>query len=401
LIRYSYVATRPDGARVKGVKKAKNRTAAELALTRRRLRNIRLTEKRSFLQVEITAPKVKRQEIMHLSRQLAAFVRAGLPIMEAVKTIGGEARNTTLSRVLSDIEDGLSRGERLSDCLDRHRKVFPEFYRGILRSAELTGQLEIVLDQLANYLERDVEASRKIKSAMIYPAMITIMSLFTVVILASVVLPRFEVFFASLDAELPLTTRMLLSTTRFVTEWWWAILGGIGFVVAGTALVLMTRPGRYGRDRIYLAFPVIGETVQFTLVERFCRIMASMAGAGVFLPEALRVATESLRNLVYVRALGEVAEGMLEGQGLAGPLARTGLFPSTASHMIRVGEETGTLVAQLEFTARYYEGELTYRLKKLTALIEPAVVIIMGLIVGFVAIALVQAMYGIFGQVEI
>jgi type IV pilus assembly protein PilC len=126
-----------------------------------------------------------------------------------------------------------------------------------------------------------------------------------------------------------------------------------------------------------------------------------MVSAGVSLPEALRVSTESLRNLVFVRSLGHVGEAMMEGQGLAQPLARAGLFPGTASRMMRVGEETGTLDTQLEVTARYYEGELDYKLKKLTALFEPAVIMVMGLLVGFVAVALVSAMYGIFSQVTI
>jgi type IV pilus assembly protein PilC len=147
--------------------------------------------------------------------------------------------------------------------------------------------------------------------------------------------------------------------------------------------------------------PVVGTTIQFALVERFCRVMSSMASAGVPMPEALRVATGSVRNRVFTRSLANVRAAMLEGQGLAEPLARTGLFPGTAARMIRVGEETGTLDAQLEVTAQYYESELDYKIKKLTSLFEPAVIIAMGGVVGFVAIALVQAMYGVFNQVKI
>jgi len=166
-------------------------------------------------------------------------------------------------------------------------------------------------------------------------------------------------------------------------------------------VAVRTPPGRHARDRMVLALPVVGVTVQFALVERFCRILASMVGAGVPLPQALQVATDSLRNLVFARALTDVAAAMYEGEGLATPLIRTGLFPSTAAQMMRVGEETGTLDTQLNVTAHYYEGELDYKIKKLTSLIEPAVIIVMGVIVGFVAVALVSAMYGIFGQVEV
>jgi type IV pilus assembly protein PilC len=150
-----------------------------------------------------------------------------------------------------------------------------------------------------------------------------------------------------------------------------------------------------------LRLPLIGPAVRYALVERFCRVMSSMSAGGVALPDALRVATHSLRNLVFVRSLTTVGEAMLEGQGLAGPLGRTGLFPGTAARMIRVGEETGTLDTQLDVAARYFEGELDYKLKKVTAFFEPAVIIFVGLLVGFVALALVQAMYGVFDQVEV
>jgi type IV pilus assembly protein PilC len=401
LTRYAYVAVAPDGQRATGVEKATDRETAELALYERELRDIRITEKRSVLQAELLAPRVKREEIMHLSRQLGAFISAGLPLIDAVRMLGEESGNSAVRRMMTQVEDGLRGGEKLSDCLDRHPKIFPEFYRGILRSAELTGQLDTVLAQLAKYLERDLEARRKIKAALIYPCMIAIMSLVTVVVLAGFVLPRFKVFFTSLHATLPLPTRMLLAVTDFFTAWWWAVLAGCGAVALVVFGALLTTAGKYARDRIVLAVPVLGDTIQFALVERFCRVLASMASAGVPLPEALRVASESLNNRVFAGSLAHVGEAMLEGEGLARPLAGTHLFPGTAARMIRVGEETGTLDNQLEATARYYEGELDYKIKKLTALFEPAVIIVMGGIVGFVALALVEAMYGIFNQVHV
>ena len=357
--------------------------------------------KTSFLQIEITKQKVKRDELMHLSRQLGAFVRAGLPLIEAVRILGQEAKNRTVRTAMVDIEEGLRGGERLSDCLDRHPRVFPEYYRGIMRSAELTGNLDVVLEQLAKYLERDLEARRKVSAALIYPTVIAAMSLVTVVVLAAFVLPKFKVFFADLHAKLPLPTRMLLAITDFFTAWWWAVLAGIIVVSLIGYLVGRTDGGKYARDRLLLRLPVVGDTIRTALVERFCRVLSSMAGAGVPLPDALRVATQSLRNRVFIRSLGNVGEAMLRGEGLARPLSTSKLFPATAARMIRVGEETGTLDAQLDVTAHYYEGELDHKLKKLTAFFEPAVIILMGGVVGFVAIAMVSAMYGIFNQVNL
>lgn len=399
--KFAYVGVDIGGQRVKGTEKAASRGEAEVSLYERELRDLKVTEKKSILQYEISGPRIKREQVMHLSRQIAAFLRAGLPILDAVHAIGAESDNSSVRRMMYEIEDGLRTGERFSDTLERYPKVFPEFYRGIVRSAELTGELDTVLARLSRYIERDLEARRKIKSAMLYPAVVAGMSVVTVLVLAVYVLPKFEAFFSDLDADLPLPTRMLLNTTDFLGTWWWALLAGL---VALTLIFLIgTRfeKGKYARDAVLLKVPVLGETIQYALVERFCRVLASMVGAGVNLTEGLKVSTDSLRNRVFMRRLREVNEAMLEGQGIATPLARTRLFPGTATAMLRVGEETGSMDSQLEVTAQYYEDELDYKIAKLTALIEPIVIIVMGGIVGFVAVALVSAMYGIFQQVEL
>lgn len=399
--KYAYAGVTLDGQEVKGTEKAVSRSEAEVALYERELRGLQVTEKKSILKYEISGPRIKREEVMHLSRQIAAFLRAGLPILDAVHTIGSESENSSVRRMMNDIEDGLRAGERFSDCLDKYPKVFPPYYRGIVRSAELTGELDTVLARLSTYIERDLEARRKIKSATMYPLIVCAMSVVTVLVLAIYVLPKFEDFFADLNAELPLPTRMLLGFTDFLGTWWWALLAAFAALALLYFVITRTRRGKYARDALLLKVPVLGQTIQYALIERFCRVLGSMVSAGVNLTEALDVTTEALRNRVYIKRLGEVTEKMLEGQGVAGPLASTGLFAGTATQMLRVGEDTGSLDTQLEVTAEYYETELDYKIAKLTALFEPLVIIFMGLVVGFVAVALVSAMYGIFNQVEV
>lgn len=355
---------------------------------------------RRGLNVELTKKKIKRTDLMNLSRQLAAFLRAGIPLLAAIAVLGEEADKPAVRRVMGEIGAALRTGSTFSDAVDRFPKDFPPFYRGILRSAELTGRLDTVLDQLSTYLERDLEARRKVKSAMTYPAVVAVMSIATVAILAVVVLPKFVDFFASLDVELPLATRLLLSVADFLGTWWWAfLLAGVA-VVVGYVVGMRIRPVRLLRDRLLLRLPAVGVTIRFAVVERFTRLLGSMISAGVPLPESLAVATASLRNLVFERALVRARQEMLDGAGLAGPVAGTGLFPGVATQMIRVGEETGTLDTQLDIAAAYYERELDYKIKKLTTLVEPMVVLFMGLIVGFVAVALVSAMYGVFRGVQ-
>lgn len=394
--KFAYVAAGPDGTVLKGVQEADTLTSARAALSVRDLDVRQIGEKHGLLQLELTKTRIKRTELMHLSRQLAAFIRAGVPILDAMQVLGEESSSRGVQRVMAQINDDLRAGSTLSDAFERHPDDFPAFYRGILRSAELTGRLDTVLDQLSGYLERDLEARRKVKSAVTYPAIIVVMSIFTVVVLSAFVLPKFKDFFASLDAELPLPTRMLMGFTDFLAASWLYVLAGFVALVLATLVGVRIPSGRYLWHTVLLKLPVLGDTVRYAIVERYCRILSSMVSAGVPLPEAMTVARESIRNRVFDRGLRDAHDAMLQGDGLAGPLRATKLFPTTASQMIRVGEETGSLDAQLEVAASYFERELDYKIKRVTALIEPAVLIVSGGIVGFVAIALVSAMYGIF-----
>ncbi|MDX6228138.1 MAG: type pilus assembly protein PilC [Frankiales bacterium] len=340
--------------------------------------------------------RVKPKELMQFSRQLAAFVRAGIPILDGLALLQEDTTNPTMRRAIADMEDSLRRGDTLSSALERSPKVFSKAYRSMLRSAELTGNLDTVLVRVAGYLERDVEARSKIKAASVYPAVIVVMSIGVVTLLVAYVLPKFTVFFNGFHTKLPLPTRMLIGSTSFLTHWWWALVAVSLAAAIGLAFAWRQPRSRYTIDRLILRTPVMGPLLRFAMVERFCRVLSSMLQAGVSLPEAMTVGAQAMNNLVVERALGEAREGIMRGEGLAGPLGRTALFPPAARQMLKVGEDTGSIDAQLEAAARYYEREVDDKLKRLTSLFEPAILIVMGVIVGFVAIALVSAMYGIF-----
>lgn len=355
--------------------------------------------RRQWTQITLTR-RVSRKELMHFSRQLSVFVRAGVPILDALETMSEEIADKRLETAVLDIAARLRAGETFSGAASKHPDAFPDFYMSVLRSAELTGNLDIVLDQLADYIERDLDARSKVQAALIYPALTMLMAIVTVIVLTAFVLPRFEKFFASLHAKLPLVTRMLLNTSHWVESWWWALLGGFVVLVAGVALGLRTAKGKRVRDILLLKLPVLGLLVRDAILERFCRILSALVRAGVQLPEALAVASAATNNAVYKDGLATAREEMLRGEGLARPLNATKLFPAAARQMFKVGEDTGTLDDQLSAAASYFDRELDYRIKKFTSMFEPAVIIIVGVVVGFVALALVSAMYGIFNQVK-
>jgi type IV pilus assembly protein PilC len=401
MAKYRYEAVGGEGQKVAGTMEAASAVRVRNDLLGQGLQVVSVKERKSFAQIEITPKKLKPVDLMNFSRQFAAFLRAGIPILDALDALRDDTGNEQLKAVLLDISDALRSGSTLSDAMAAHSDVFPSYYIGILRSAELTGNLDTVLDQLAGYIERDLTARRAVKSALTYPIVIMFMAIITVIVLVAYVLPKFEDFFKSFDAKLPITTRLLLDFSRFITDWWPFILGAIVVVVVGGFLYFRTERGKLTRDKCLLKMPVISDVVRYAVIERFFRILGSMLRAGVPVPDAMASATEATNNRVYAHALEEAREVVLQGEGLARPVSDTGLFPGAASQMMKVGEDSGTLDRQLELAADYYQGELDYKLKKLTTLFEPLVIGVMGLIVGFVAIALVSAMYGIFNQVKI
>jgi type IV pilus assembly protein PilC len=399
--KYSYVATDPSGATLKGTVDAASAVRARNELLGKELLVVQLKERKSVGQIEITTKKIKPADLMVFSRQMASFLRAGIPILDALEMLTEDSSNKQLQQVLVEVADALRAGSTFSDAIAVYSDMFPRYYVGILRSAELSGNLDTVLDQLAKYLERDLEASRAIKSALLYPAIIFAMAIGTVILLVTYVLPRFEGFFKSFDAKLPLATRMLLSIGTFFSDWGLVVLAVLVVLFVTSAMYLRTERGRLTRDRVFLKTPLIRDVVRFAVVERFCRILGAMLRAGVPVPEAMSAAMDAANNRVYAAALAEARDATMRGEGISRPIAQTHLFPGPAEKMLLVGEESGTLDTQLEVTAEYCQSERSYRLKRLTTLFEPAVIVIMGVIVGFVAIALISAMYGIFNQVKI
>ena len=400
LNNYRYEALDATGNRVKGSEAGPSSGAVHLALLERGFQPIEVSEKKSALNFEITKKRVPRKDVMNFTRQLAVFIRSGIPIMEALEVIVEETPNKLMKKILLQMVDDLRAGDTFATAATGHPEAFPVFYVGILESAELTGNLDGVLNQLADYIDRDTKARGKISAALVYPAVVSVMAVVTVIILGAFVLPRFVVFFNSLHAKLPLPTRMLLNASSFASKWWYIIFALFAALIAGFISMRRSATGRRRMDQIMLKLPVVGDLSQTAILERVCRVLSSMLRAGVDLPRSMTITADSSNNAVYKEALMSIRDEMMEGQGLAGPIARSGLFPGAARQMFRVGEETGSLDQQLEVAASYYNRELETKLERATSLFEPAIIIVMGVVVGFVAVALISAMYGIYSQVK-
>jgi type IV pilus assembly protein PilC len=392
--KFAYAAVDAAGVSVEGVTKADTIGAARVSLVERDLYPVKIEERRGALNFELTKEKVKKKELMHFTRQLSVFVRAGIPITDALEVIGDETNDTALRRTISSMVEQLRNGGTLSAAAGVHPEAFPPYYLGILASAELTGKLDETLDNLADYLDRELETRSKVVSALSYPGVVMVMALFTVVVLAGYVLPQFKPLFEELDADLPLPTRLLLGIATLFTDLWYITAGWFGMWTAWFVWLFKSERGRRVKDRLSLKLPIISGIVHYAILERFCRILAAMVRAGVPLPDGLKTTTQATSNVVFRERLEVAQTQMLEGAGFSKPLADTELFPGAAKQMFKVGEETGTLDDQLLVAADYFDRELNVRIKRFTTMFEPAMIVFVGVVVGFVAVALVSAMYG-------
>ncbi len=398
--KFAYSAIDATGAEIEGVTKADTVGTARSFLVEQNLFPIKIEESRGMFDFELTKEKAKKKNLMNFTRQLAVFVKAGIPITDALTVIGDETTDVAIRRALSNMVDDLRNGGLFSATAAQYPNVFPNYYIGILQAAELTGRLDESLDSLAGYLDREIETRAKVTGALAYPMVVMVLALLTVMVLAGYVLPQFKPLFEELNAELPLPTRMMLFVSRFFTDLWYITAITFLLVFATLGFLTMHPTGKEMWQRLSLKIPIIGGIVEYAILERFCSVLHTMLKAGVAVPSAMATTIEAVSNIVYREQLDIARQQMLEGAGFAAPLIETELFPGAARQMFKVGEETGTLDQQLEVAGQYFNRELEYRIKRFTTLFEPIMILFVGVIVGFVAIALVSAMYGVLGGVQ-
>lgn len=400
LTKFRYEAETADGQQIKGDIEAPSVNAARNQLAIQGIRVTKISERKG-LQVEITKTKVPLVDIMHFCRQMATFIRAGVPVIEAIREIRLDVKNKRFDEVLSDVLDRVSGGRSVTESLQRHADVFPAYMMAMLGSSELTGRMDEAFDQAHRYIRRDVELSRAVRKALIYPMILLGVAFIVVAIIVVFVIPKFAEFFESFDAELPLPTRMLMAVADFVQS-----TAGLVFalmlvaVIVSVVLYIRTPTGHRNRDLLLLKIPALSTVLTYAATERFTRVLSTLLDAGVPLPEALPSATECTNNDIFKERLAIATEAVLAGNGFAEPIRQTELFPSTVIQMVRVGERSGELTEQLDNVAGFFEDELGYAVEKLTQWFEPIVILIIGVVVGFVALAMVSAMYGIYNQID-
>ena len=399
---YSYVAYTEDKRLVKGKLSATSEEAAGDLLSYGGYQVVSLKSVTRFFDKEkliARFSRIKPREIIMFSRQLALLLESGTDIVTSLDLLQSQMTNRTLKRVIGEVASDIRGGKSLSAALSKHPRVFSQMYYRAIAAGEQGGNLEVVLRQMADYIERGAMTEKKIKNALTYPFIIALVATVVIAILSTFVLPAFTSLYARFGAELPLPARMLMGATDWLTHYGLYLLlvivaaAGLGFVY------IKTPAGKYQWDKLSLSLPIVGRINLLGELSRCCRTMALLVRVGLPLPEIMAVAIQSSNNKAMAKTLTEVQQELIRGEGLSRPMAKRELFLPLMVQMVGVGEETGNLDNTLTTVAENFEVEADDKTSSAVGLIQPAMTVIIGLVVAFIALSLISAMYSVYGQV--
>ena len=342
--------------------------------------------------------QVKPKEVIMFSRQLAILLESGIDIVTAMELFKTQASNKIFKGIIAEIIADLRGGTSFSDALAKYPKVFPTIYCRTIAAGEQSGNLDMVLKRMADYLEKSALAEKKVKSALTYPIIVLVASVVVVAILVLFVLPTFTSLYSQLGAKLPTMTKLLLDVASWGTKYGLIVLGLMIAIIVGTFIYIKTPAGKVNWDTLMLRLPVVGPIVQLNELARCCRTISMLIKVGLPLPDIMTMCIESAGNRVVSKALKEVKQEMLAGEGLGHPMAKRHIFLPLMVQMVNVGEKTGNLGSTLSTVADSFEMDADDKTSAAIGLIQPALTIGIAVVVGFIAVAMLSTMYGIYGQ---
>jgi type IV pilus assembly protein PilC len=360
-------------------------------------------DKGAGLKTEIKLPgtgRVKLKDLAVFSRQFATMINSGLSLLRALTILGEQTSNRRLGEVIIQVRAEVEKGTSLSAALARHPKIFNRLYVSMVRAGEIGGFLDQVLVKVAETFEKEVELRGKIRSAMTYPIVVSIMVIGIVAAMLIFIVPTFASLYASLGGTLPLPTRMLMGASALLRRFFLLVLLGTGILVYALRRWKATDSGRYQLDRFKLKVKVFGPLFHKTALSRFSRTLSTLIRAGVPILQALEIVGETVNNMVISRAVRDVQDAVREGESLATPLAKHATFPAMVVQMMAVGEETGALDIMLSKVADFYDQEVEAAVASLTSMIEPILIAVMGACVGGMVIALYMPLFNIINLVK-
>jgi type IV pilus assembly protein PilC len=360
------------------------------AIAKLKQRNIAVTSvKKKFESAFLSNKKpITERDIVIFTRQFSTMVDAGLPLVQCLEILGKQADNPSFGEVIMKVKTDIESGSNLSDAMRKHPKVFNSLYTNLVEAGEAGGILDTILGRLANYIEKAMSLKKKVKSAMVYPSAIVTVAVTVVAFLMVFVIPTFATMFSSGGAELPGPTALVMNISDFFRNQWYYLVGGPLIFFFIFRKVYSTERGNIEIDRIFLKLPVFGILIRKVSTAKFARTLGTLIASGVPLIEGMDICARTAGNKIVELAILNSIEAIKEGETIAAPLARENVFPPMVIQMIDVGESAGALDAMLSKIADFYDEEVDTAVEALTALLEPMLMVFLGIVVGFIVVAM-------------
>jgi len=403
---YAYKGLNQGGRNVSGIIDADTAKGARLKLRRTGVFPTELTEEQRRGSVASSAAstlsninlgqyfeRVKPADLALTTRQLATLVGAGLPLVDCLSALIEQVETARLKRILSHVREQVTEGGTLADAMNQHPRVFDNLFVSMVRAGEASGALDVVLLRLADYTENYSVLRDKVQSALTYPILMAVVSSGILLFLLSYVVPKITKIFTEMKADLPAMTIILLAVSNFMQNYWWAFVGAVGFAFIAVRLSMRTPAGRLRYDRYVLNVPYFGKLIRKVALARFSRTLSTLLTSGIGLLQSLDIVKNVVSNTVLSQAIEDARNSIREGQSIAPPLKRSGLFPSMLIHMIAVGEKSGELEQMLSKAADTYDNEVDASIASLTSIMQPVMTLLMGGVVLFIVLAILLPIF--------
>jgi type IV pilus assembly protein PilC len=356
---------------------------------------------RKLLQVRLNFwSKVRSSDLSTFTQQFATMINAGLPIMQCLQTLAEQTTKESFREVIGQVADTVQSGKTLAESLAKHPKIFNALYVHMVEAGELGGMLDGILLRLAGYLEKANSLKRKIRGALVYPGLISLVAVGGTIFMLTTIVPTFAKLFDEFGGTLPLPTRVVLTISNLLQHSFLWVLGFFILLVLGLRYAYRTRSGRYHIDRMLLKIPIFGSLLRKTAISRFSRTLGTLLSSGVAILDSLSITAKTAGNMVVQQAVSGARNRIAEGQTIAEPLKESGVFPPMVTQMVAVGERTGQLDSMLAKIADFYEDQIDATVAALTSILEPVIVIFMGTIVGGILVAMYLPMFDLINVIK-
>lgn len=396
---FEYKGKTVTGSPVEGELKAKDKSEMEKLLRRNRILVEKISKKPSQINIRL-GTGIKKVHLSRFTRQFATMIGAGLPMVQCLEILSKQMESPEFRKIVADVQESVSSGSTLSEALAKHKKVFDDLYVNMVEAGEMGGALDTILVRLANYREKADALVRKVKGALVYPIVVSVVATGVTIVMLTFIVPIFAKMFAGLGAELPAPTQVVLGLSNLLKA---HFVQGIVLLVAalvGLKLALRTDKGRLYFDKAMLGSPLFGNLIRKSAVARFTRTLSTLIQSGVSILDALEITAKTAGNRVVHDAIKQSVLSIAEGETITNPLRDSGVFPPMVIQMIAVGEKTGGLDEMLAKIADFYDEEVDAAVAALTSIIEPVIIVLMGIVIGGVLIAMYLPMFDIIGKIN-